>query len=70
MSRAKTASTGISFGGLLTVLFIGLKLAHIINWSWIWVLAPLWFPIALLCSIVLVFGVFAIVGYAVKNAEV
>jgi len=27
---------------LLTVLFVGLKLASVIDWSWVWVLAPLW----------------------------
>ena len=26
----------------LTVLFVGLKLGHIIAWSWVWVLSPLW----------------------------
>jgi ABC-type antimicrobial peptide transport system permease subunit len=36
----------IGFGGLLTVLFIGLKLTHYIDWSWLWVLAPLWAPLA------------------------
>lgn len=28
--------------GLLTILFIGLKLTGYIDWSWAWVLAPLW----------------------------
>ncbi len=32
----------IDFGTLLTVLFVGLKLTHFINWSWWWVLSPLW----------------------------
>ena len=32
---------GINFLGLLTILFIGLKLAHIISWSWWLVLSPL-----------------------------
>lgn len=27
---------------LLTVLFIGLKLTGYIDWSWVWVLSPLW----------------------------
>ena len=31
---------------LLTVLFIGLKLAGIINWSWLWVLSPEWIALA------------------------
>ena len=35
-------STGISFLGLLAILFIGLKLTDHIDWSWWWVTAPLW----------------------------
>lgn len=34
--------TGIGFSGLLAIVFIVLKLANIINWSWIWVLSPIW----------------------------
>lgn len=33
---------GIGFIGLLSIVFITLKLCKIISWSWIWVLAPLW----------------------------
>lgn len=32
----------IGFTGLLTLLFIGLKLGGAIAWSWVWVLSPLW----------------------------
>lgn len=34
-----------SFYTLLTVLFIGLKLGHVISWSWWLVTAPLWIPL-------------------------
>lgn len=34
------------FIGLLALLFIGLKLGGVIDWSWWWVLAPLWWPFA------------------------
>lgn len=46
---------GVTFFGLLTVLFIGLKLTKVINWSWGWVLAPLWMPIVVcvICAIVI-----------------
>lgn len=37
-----TQSGGIGFLGLLTILFIALKLTNQITWSWWWVLAPLW----------------------------
>ena len=30
------------FPGLLTLLFIGLKLTNVIDWSWVWVLSPIW----------------------------
>ena len=35
-------SSGIGFLGLLTIAFIVLKLCHAIDWSWWWVLSPLW----------------------------
>ena len=44
-----TASSGITFVGLLTILFIGLKLTGYIDWSWLWVLSPMW--ISFLCRI-------------------
>jgi hypothetical protein len=37
-----TGGCGTSFAGLLALLFIGLKLTGYINWSWWWVLSPLW----------------------------
>ena len=40
-------TNGVGFLGLLTLLFIGLKLTGYITWSWIWVLAPLWIPICI-----------------------
>ena len=43
---------------LLLVLFIGLKLSHVINWSWLWTLSPYWIP----CLIsIIVFIVFLII---------
>ena len=36
------------FAGLLAILFIGLKLTAHIDWSWWWVLAPMWFLAATL----------------------
>ena len=43
-TEVTTRSNGISFFGLLTIVFITLKLTSIISWSWWWVLAPLWAP--------------------------
>ena len=33
---------GIGFIGVLTIVFIILKLCNVIAWSWWWVLSPLW----------------------------
>ncbi|HVJ31631.1 MAG TPA: hypothetical protein VND94_00830 [Terriglobia bacterium] len=54
MSAQTTTSKsgGIGFCGLLTVLFIGLKLTNYIDWSWWWVLAPIWIPLAVVTAIV------------------
>jgi len=48
------ASTGIGFGGALAILFIGLKLAGVIAWSWWWILSPIWIPVCLVIIIVLI----------------
>ena len=42
MSDSNSSSGGVSLLGLLGVLFIGLKLANIIDWSWWYVLLPLY----------------------------
>ena len=46
---------GIGFLGLLTIVFIALKLTHVINWSWVWVLAPLWGEIVLVIIILILY---------------
>ena len=52
-----TRSGGISFGGLLTILFIGLKLTNYIDWSWWWVLSPLWIGFVILLVLLLGMGI-------------
>lgn len=47
MSSSSSSSGGIGVGGLLGVLFVALKLTHVINWPWIWVLAPFWISIGI-----------------------
>jgi uncharacterized protein (DUF983 family) len=42
MSNNTSSSSGIGFPGLLTVLFVGLKLTGYISWSWWWIFSPLW----------------------------
>lgn len=61
---SSTASAGgIGFGGALAITFIVLKLIHVIAWSWWWVIAPLWIPLALVLAI---FAVIALVAVVTK----
>lgn len=46
------SSGGIGLSGALGILFIGLKLGHVIAWSWLWVLAPIWISVALAVAFV------------------
>ena len=62
MSETKTVNTtsGISFIGLLQIVFITLKLCKVIDWSWWWVMAPfeLWLIVGiLLVSVVILLAV-------------
>lgn len=47
MDSRKTSSGGLSFASLLTVAFIVLKLCHVIDWSWVWVMSPMLISIVL-----------------------
>ena len=62
---SSSASGGIGFVGLLTIVFIVLKIIHKVAWPWIWVLSPLWISAGLsLAILIIVFGVIAIVALA------
>lgn len=51
---SSSSSSGIGFAGLLTVVFIVLKILKIISWSWLWVLSPLWISAIIIALIILV----------------
>lgn len=50
---SSSSSGGIGFAGLLTIVFIVLKLLGKIDWSWWWVLSPLWITALLVLGAVL-----------------
>lgn len=54
MSKENVSGGGTGFTGLLTIVFIVLKLTHMIDWSWWWVLSPIWILVALILLILLV----------------
>lgn len=56
-----SGSGGIGFTGLLQVAFIILKLCHVIDWSWWWVLAPTWISYLILVIILIVILVYGMI---------
>ena len=46
-NNVRVGGGGISFCGLLAIVFITLKLCGVINWAWWIVLAPIWVPLVI-----------------------
>lgn len=58
-----TVQVGPGFLSSLTLIFIVLKLTDVIDWSWWWVLSPLWLPIVIfILGAALILGLVAMVG--------
>jgi hypothetical protein len=59
---SSSSSGGIGFCGLLTILFIGLKLTHYIDWSWWWVLSPSLIVGAIVLALLAILLLVAVLG--------
>lgn len=57
-SGSQATAGCLGFSGVLTLIFITLKLLGKISWSWWWVLSPIWISVALA---VLIFAIVFIV---------
>jgi Flp pilus assembly protein TadB len=55
MNNTNNTSGGIGFTGLLTIVFIILKLCGVISWSWLWVLSPLWISVIIAILIIVIY---------------
>lgn len=66
MSNGTVTNQGPSVLSILGISFIILKLTGVIDWSWWWVTAPFWGPLALVIGLVtialIVVGVIGIFG--------
>lgn len=61
MKDNNSSSAGVGFAGLLTILFIALKLLGVIDWPWVWVLSPLWISLAvglIILGLIFIVGIF------------
>lgn len=70
MKNNKCTSTyPISFTGALTIAFIVLKLCNVIDWSWIWVLCPLWIGFVLGLAVLSVLGIAFIIACFINSRK-
>lgn len=58
-NRKEVRHVGIGFAEALTLLFIGLKLGKVIDWSWLWVLGPAWISLVLIIVLFIIEVVFS-----------
>ena len=65
--KNNTSSSGIGLSGVLLIVFIVLKLVGTIDWSWWWVLSPLW--IDLVIYLLVVVGATIYVGRQEKKIK-
>ena len=61
----KAKQGGLGIVSVLTIVFIVLKLLGVIQWSWIWVLSPIWI------SAVIAVAVFSVIliGGRIKKGK-
>jgi len=56
----QNTSSGVTFASLLFLLFLALKLTHVINWSWWWITAPIWGPFVIVAVVLIIIAVIAV----------
>jgi len=47
-----SSRSGIGFTGLLTIVFLVLKLTNVISWSWWWIFSPIWISVAIVILLI------------------
>jgi len=71
MSKSNSLITikGTGFCSLLTIAFIILKLCKVIEWSWVWILSPLWISAGLLILFLIVVGIIYFIYLCVQEKK-
>lgn len=62
MSKESSAgSSAVSLATLLTVAFVVLKLCKVIDWSWWWVLSPIWIQLGIVLLVAIGYIVYLVI---------
>lgn len=66
MEKKVNITVGPGASSLLGILFVALKLTGHIDWSWFWVTAPFWIPLAIILGILGFMLIIAIIAAILK----
>lgn len=70
INKETTSSiVSLNFLEALFLLFLGLKLGNVIDWSWWWVFAPIWIPIVLVVAIIGIMAITVMIGAVVAKSK-
>ena len=70
INKETTSSiVSLNFLEALFLLFLGLKLGNVIDWSWWWVFAPIWIPIVLVVGIIGIMAIVVMVGALIAKGK-
>ena len=68
-NNKSNCSTGGIFWTLLAVAFIVLKVTHLIDWPWVWVLAPIWIPVGIVLAAIVVVLIVVLTKETIRSLE-
>ena len=63
-------SGNLSLSLIIFVVFLTLKLSGVIDWSWWWVISPLWLPFALVLAVIGIISIFALIAVLINDRNV
>jgi Transmembrane Fragile-X-F protein len=64
------SSNSLSLSLVIFVVFLTLKLSGVIDWSWWWVISPLWLPFALVLAVIGIISIFALIAVLINDRNV
>jgi hypothetical protein len=68
-NSSSSSSGGIGFVGLLTIVFITLKLLGKIDWPWVWVVSPIWIGLGIVLVILCIIAIIWAIVHGIKEVN-
>jgi len=58
INNNSTVTTSFPIASILAIIFVVLKLTNNLDWSWWWVLSPLWIPLSIVVILFVIIFIF------------